>query len=149
MAKGKRARTKYPALKPELNLKTRYELIDYDYVDKLTEDEKEWLNKFTEEYINASLDSVDLEKNFHNTEDLKKDCYRRNNARNRDILTRAKASNNYVSTDEMVVEKKTEKETEEVDYFEDELSDDFEHLLNDLEKPSPGPDDNGDNSDSF
>lgn len=149
MAKGKRARTKYPALKPELNLKTRYELIDYDYVDKLTEDEKEWLNKFTEEYINASLDSVDLEKNFHNTEDLKKDCYRRNNARNRDILTRAKASNNYVSTDEMVVEKKTEKETEEVDYFEDELSDDFEHLLNDLEKSSPGPDDNGDNSDSF
>lgn len=147
MAKGKRARAKYPALKPELNLKTRYELIDYDYVDKLTEDEKQWLNKFTEEYINASLDSVDLEKNFHNTEDLKKDCYRRNNARNRDILTRAKASNNYVSTDEMVVEKKIE--TEEDEYFEDELSDDFQYLVNDLEKPSPGPDDNGDNSDSF
>ena len=107
MVKNKRSRTKYPALKPELNLKTRYELIDYDYVDKLSEEEKAWLNKFTEEYVNASLNTEDLDKNLHNTEELKKDCYRRNNARNRDILTKAKASGNHISTDEMLINKKS------------------------------------------
>lgn len=72
MAKGKRARAKYPALRPELNLKSRYELIDYDYLDELSEEDKRWLNKFTEEYVNASLNSKELDKNLHNTEDLKK-----------------------------------------------------------------------------
>lgn len=107
MAKNKREKTKYPALKPELNLKSRYELIDYDYIDKLKEEDKAWLNKFTEEYVNASLDSKNLKNNFHNTDQLKKDCYRRNNARNRDILTRAKASGSYISTDELLLNKKS------------------------------------------
>lgn len=101
MKKNKRQRTKYPALKPELNLRTRYELIDYDYINALSEKDKKWLNDFTEEYVNASLDSKNLENNFHNTNELKKDCYSRNNARNRDILTRAKASGSYVSLDEI------------------------------------------------
>jgi hypothetical protein len=101
MKKNKRQRTKYPALKPELNLRTRYELIDYDYISLLSEEDKKWLNDFTEEYVNASLDSKNLENNLHNTDELKKDCYSRNNARNRDILTRAKASGGYVSLDEI------------------------------------------------
>lgn len=103
---NKRQRAKYPALRPELNLKTRYELLDYDYIDKLGDLEKKWLNDFTEEYINASLDSKNPQNNLHNTEELKKDCYRRNNARNRDILTRAKASGTFVSIDEMRLNKK-------------------------------------------
>ncbi len=85
--KSRRGRTKYPALDPGLNLKTRTDLIDYDYVDKLSPEEKKWLNKFTEEYVNASVDPKKLKKNLHNTEKLKKDCYDRNNARNRCILT--------------------------------------------------------------
>ena len=67
MKKGKRARTKNPALRPELNLRTRYELIDYDYVTKLSEEDKAWLNKFTEEYVNANLnreDFLDRSTNF-------------------------------------------------------------------------------------
>ncbi len=87
----RRSQEKYPALIPHLNLKTRFELIDYDYVDELSEEEKEWLNKFTEEYVNANLDSKNLKKNLHKSKKLKKDCYDRNNSRNRDILTRAKA----------------------------------------------------------
>lgn len=117
MVKNKRAKTKYPALKPELNLKTRYELIDYDYIDKLSETDKEWLNKFTEEYVNANLDRHDLSKNFHNNIELKKDCDRRNNARNRDILTRAKASGNHVSTDEILLNKKSLKINSEDNLF--------------------------------
>lgn len=87
----KRSKEKYPALKPHLNLKSRYDLIDYDYVDQLSDEEKEWLNKFTEEYVNANLDSKNSKKNLHKSKKLKKDCYDRNNSRNRDILTRAKA----------------------------------------------------------
>jgi hypothetical protein len=142
MAKSKRARTKYPALKPELNLKSRYELIDYDYVDKLSESDKAWLNKFTEEYVNASLDSENLENNFHSTDELKKDCYRRNNARNRDILTRAKASGTFVSTDELLETKKSIKI--ELDLFK-EISDNFENT----DHPSDRSNDDGDSSNDF
>lgn len=73
-----------------MNLRTRTELIDYDYLDKLNDKEKEWLNKFSEEYIGASIKKD--EKPMHKTKRLRKDCYDRNNARNRCILTRAKAS---------------------------------------------------------
>src|SRR5271165_4531174 len=87
----RRSKEKYPALKPHLNLKTRYDLIDFDYIDQLSEDEKERLNKFSEEYINANIDNKNPKRNLHKSKKLKKDCYDRNNSRNRDILTRAKA----------------------------------------------------------
>ena len=139
MAKSKRARTKYPALKPELNLKTRYDLIDYDYINRLNEEEKQWLNKFTEEYVNASLDSQNIENNFHNTQELKRDCYRRNNARNRDILTRAKASGSYVSTDELLLNKKEAKLNSAKSLFEK-----LDTSGSDLKETGSGTDDNGD-----
>lgn len=75
-------------MKPELNLKTRYEQIDLDYLDKLTEEEKAWLNKFMEEYINASFNHKGV---IQKSSKHKKDSYDRNNARNRDTLTLAKA----------------------------------------------------------
>jgi hypothetical protein len=98
--KSRRSRTKYPALDPGLNLKTRTDLIDYDYIDKLSPREKKWLNKFTEEYAGASLNAQDLKKNLHNTEALKKDCYDRNNARNRCILTLQRAQGKIEYTEE-------------------------------------------------
>lgn len=109
--KTKRGKTKFPNLHPELNLKTRYELIDYDYIDKLSTKEKKWLDKFTKEYTSAALDTEDLSKNLHNTVALKKDCQDRNNSRNRCILTRAKASGYCASIDEMK-EKKQKIKTE-------------------------------------
>ncbi len=62
----KRSRNKYPSLQPELNLKTRYEQIDYDYANNLPEtwtdpktgkkyNPKQWLNDFTEEYVSTSF----------------------------------------------------------------------------------------------
>lgn len=98
--KSRRSRSKYPALDPGLNLKTRTDLIDYDYVDKLSKKEKEWLNKFTDEYVNASVDPKNLKKNLHNTEKLKKDCYDRNNARNRCILTQQRAQGKIETTED-------------------------------------------------
>lgn len=91
--KTRRSQSKYPALDPALNLKTRTDLIVVDYIHKLNDEEKQWLNKFNEEYVNCSFDRKNLKKNLAaKNKKLKKDCDDRNNARNRCILTRQKAT---------------------------------------------------------
>lgn len=87
--RNRRSKQKYPALNPEFNLRSRSDLIDYDYVDKLNDKDKEWLNSFTEEYTNANFNHKG--KPIQKKKEYKKDSYDRNNARNRDILTREKA----------------------------------------------------------
>lgn len=52
---NRRAQSAYPALDPRLNLKTRSELIETDYIDKLSEKDKQWLNDFNQEYVNADF----------------------------------------------------------------------------------------------
>lgn len=87
---NRRSKQKYPALKPQYNLKIRYELFDQDYIHKLTDEEKEWLNRFNEEFNNANFNHKG--EALHDTAELKKSCYDRNNARNRDVLAKARAS---------------------------------------------------------
>lgn len=100
--KTKRTKVKYPALDPTVNLKTRYELIsDYDYLDKLSEKEKAWLNKFTKEYVNTEFDLKKKRSNLHKSDKLRKDCYNRNNARNRCVWTKCKASGKFSSIEEV------------------------------------------------
>lgn len=91
--KTRRSKVKNAALDPRYSPKIRRELLDMDYIDQLSEEDKAWLNKFTEEYVEANLDFKNLENNLHNTPELKKDCTDRNNARNRCIYGIAKASN--------------------------------------------------------
>lgn len=98
---NRREMTKHPALNPEFNLKCRTELLDYDYLHKLNEEELAWLNKFTEEYVNANINTKNPRKNLHRSKALKKDCYDRNNARNRDVLTRQKAFNKNIYLEEI------------------------------------------------
>ena len=88
----RRDQLKYPAFDPLYAPKNRRELIDVDYLHKLSESEKAWLNKFLDEYNGANLNFKNLRKNFHRTKKLKKDCTDRNNARNRDMFTFAKAN---------------------------------------------------------
>lgn len=52
---NRRSQSKYPALDPKLNLKTRADLLDYDYIDQLSEKDKQWLNDFSNEYVNADF----------------------------------------------------------------------------------------------
>ena len=64
---SRRRKEKYPALKKEFNLKRRSEFIETDYINgiydsegnevirPLTEEEKDFLNKFNEETINANF----------------------------------------------------------------------------------------------
>jgi hypothetical protein len=87
---NRRTREKYPALVPHLNLRSRFELIDYDYIDQLSEKDKEWLNRFTEEYTNASFKHKGAKIHKKKKDEL--ESYQRNNQRNNDILTRAKAA---------------------------------------------------------
>lgn len=98
--KSKRSQTKFPALDPKLNLKSRIELIDYDYLDQLSEKDKAWLNKFTEEYVNANLNRKNPRKNLHKTKKLKQDCDRRNNLRNVDVWTMTKAQGKGLNLEE-------------------------------------------------
>lgn len=86
----KRSKTKYPNLDPKLNLKIRQELFDCDYLDKLNDKEKAFLDKFNNESINASFNK-NPRKNLHKSKEQRKACYDANNARNRDILSRAQA----------------------------------------------------------
>lgn len=85
---SRRSKVKYPALRTEYNLKTRAEHIDFDYINKLNDKEKEWLNLFVEEYVNASFKPKGKGKRLHKTDALRRDCYNRNNYRNRDIMSR-------------------------------------------------------------
>lgn len=59
------------------------DFVDFDYVDKLSEEEKDWLNRFSAEYYQNSLSKKDR-KALHRTSDLRKAVYSGENARNRD-----------------------------------------------------------------
>ena len=76
-------------------------MIDYDYVNKLSSKEKKFLNKFTEEYVNASLDVSKKWRNLHKNKELIRDCFNRNNARNRDVLTQQKAMGKHTYLEEI------------------------------------------------
>lgn len=101
--KTKREEKKYPAINPEVNLKSRYEeIMDInEYFHTLSEKDKEWMNKFTEEYVNDKLNRKNLKKNFHNTKKLKKSCDDRNNSRNRDVMVKGKITNSLRYTEEL------------------------------------------------
>lgn len=89
--KNRRNQTKFPALEKKYNLLSRQDLLDFDYLDKLNDKEKAWLNKFVEEEVNASFrHSNPLNK----TKKQRKACYDKNNARNRDLLTKNKILGN-------------------------------------------------------
>lgn len=93
----KRDKNRFPSLVPGLNARVRRELIaDIDYIDKLNDDEKEWLNKFMSEEVNASFKNDGTD--FNQTTDERKVIYDRNNARNRCQygLIKAKVANTHL-----------------------------------------------------
>lgn len=88
---NRRSKVKYPNLDPRYNLKSRSHLFEADYLDKLNESEKAYLNKFNKEFINATFDLENPESNLHNTKELRSKCYHANNTRNKCALTKAHA----------------------------------------------------------
>lgn len=90
----RKERNKYTGLDPSLHPKTRQELFDQDYIDKLSDDEKAWLSKFNDEWTGASLEKAsepeNWHKNHHSTKALRKDVTDKNNSRNRDLYSQAR-----------------------------------------------------------
>lgn len=84
-----RSKAKYPALDKKFTLKIRQDLIDQDYIEKLSEEEKDWLNRFNEEYVNAKMDHKG--KKLHRTKKMRKTIWKLNNDRNQDAYSKAKA----------------------------------------------------------
>lgn len=92
----KRDLDNYPALNPRLNAKTRFEVLDMDYLKKLGKEELKFMNQFMAEYVSGAFkkdESGDYSKdNFHQTVEERRECYTRNNTRNRCGLTVSNAT---------------------------------------------------------
>ncbi len=92
--KSRRSTTENAAVNPQLNLKSRYEELEdiSEYFHTLPDEAKEWMNKYTENVVNASFDKKE-DNNLVNLEftrdllktyikDLKKD-----NPKNKRVIT--------------------------------------------------------------
>lgn len=110
-----RQKVPHASIKKKYNSRIRQEYIDADYIDQLDDTkknckmpdgtpctEKEWYSNFMKEWNNAGIvkGSVKDKSNrkakknkFHRTAKEAKECTDRNNARNRDIYSIAKAQN--------------------------------------------------------
>ncbi len=58
--------------------------VDQDYVKDLNPSDKEWLSKFNEEFYKNKVTKGST-TDLHSTDTLRKDCYARENAANRDL----------------------------------------------------------------
>lgn len=64
------------------NTKARQGVIDYDYLKRLSPAELQFLNQFTDEFYCANFEGDTI-----HSKSLQKDCEKRNNLRNNDLLT--------------------------------------------------------------
>lgn len=69
----------------------RREQLQVDYINKLSDKEKDWLNRFNEEYVLANFKHPG--KIIDGSKKAKKKSYDANNARNRCVYTMSKVSN--------------------------------------------------------
>lgn len=90
--RNSRSNLKYPALSPKHNLRSRQDEIGdiASYVHLLNDSEKAFMNAFVEEEVNANFKHKGKKLNRKKTD--RQRVYAKNNARNRDILTKAHAS---------------------------------------------------------
>lgn len=78
-------KTLYHLTKNRLPKNMRW-MQDIDYIEQLTDDEKEWLNKFLKEYYDGNVPK-DGDENLHHSTKLRRDCYSRKNRQNRDMMS--------------------------------------------------------------
>lgn len=88
MEEKKKSKKRY-GISGRTQKKIRKDLFDQDYLDKLSNKELDWLDKFNREFNQADFESPG--RPHHRTKADRKICYDRNNARNRDSYSRAKA----------------------------------------------------------
>jgi len=118
-----RGSSKYPELKPNLNLKGRQDYMDTGYVNgvkdehgktvirALNDEEKKFLAQFYREWLNADP----RDANLYETKEEWKAIFDENNARNRCLLNYAKKTHNLSRFDAKKGDKKFIKELGEYD----------------------------------
>lgn len=86
---AKNSKDAYPALNKKKNLRRRAKQLDYDYLNKLSPEELQWLNDFTEEYthVNLKQDNARKKNNILDIEKDKKELYHKNYSQQNDIQT--------------------------------------------------------------
>ena len=118
-----RGKTKYPELKPNLNLKGRQDYMDTGYVNgvkdekgntvmrALNDEEKQFLAQFYKEWLNADPRDAKL----YSEKEEWKSIFDENNARNRCLLNYAKKTNNLHTFDAKKGDRKFVKELGDYD----------------------------------
>lgn len=105
--KTKRERVSYPNLVPNLNAKTRYETMIFDYLKKLSPDELSFLNRFMGEWVSGTFqknpDNTYRADNFYKTEEERRERWRNNNHRNTCLYTIADATGHLVRSEDVSV----------------------------------------------
>lgn len=76
------------------NSRIRQEYIDQDYIDQLSDKEKEFLSNFNEEFYGGNFKHKG--KKLHKSKKSKRTCYGRNNSQNRCVFGIGKAKGNLV-----------------------------------------------------
>lgn len=92
-------------MNPRLNAKTRFDVLDMDYLNKLDDASLEFLNRAMGEYVSGAFKKEEngeySEENLHKTQAERRECYTRNNVRNRCALTVANATGNTLHCDDI------------------------------------------------
>lgn len=83
--KKKKPKPRY-GLIPAANHRKVRDFIDFDYIEKLSPDEADWLNKFSTEYYSANFNNN--ETDLHQTVIKRRKLYNSNNARDRDVYNK-------------------------------------------------------------
>jgi hypothetical protein len=81
----KRSKTKHPGLHKRFFSKIKQEYHDIDYINKLSEEDKEYLSSFMDEYLGANF--TYNSKKIHKKKMYKTKSYNAHNARQRDIFS--------------------------------------------------------------
>lgn len=91
--KTNRKKQKFPSLTRKYNSRVRQEVLDYDYIDKLSDEEKQFLEDFNKEFYEARVGrQADEGKNNRFTKGRKavKEAQDNNNKRNSDLYGRVR-----------------------------------------------------------
>jgi hypothetical protein len=113
---SKRKRTKYPGLNKNCYSRIKQEFFDLDYVDKLSEEEKQWMNDFMNGHLGANTKDTPI---FPNYEDKQK-CWKMNNDRNIDTYS-IKRVTGELSDVATMPEEKTEYIDELIAYIDEQI----------------------------
>jgi hypothetical protein len=92
-------------LNPRLNAKTRFEVLDMDYLKKLDDAQLQFMNQFMGEYVSGAFKKDEngnySKENLHKTVEERRECYTRNNVRNRCGLTISNATGQTYRADDI------------------------------------------------